>query len=566
MTTIAELIIRNATVRTPTEHAAAASALAIRDGRILALGGEELLTLHAGADTEIVDLAGAVVLPGLIDAHNHHATAGRAELFELQFPHTAGVHEILEAVAAWAAAHPDDEWIVGGAWGSGLFDALAAPEALAGLDAASLGKKVLLSDDSHHNKWVNSAALAAAGIGPDTPDPEGGRILHRGDGAPSGVLLEGAGGLVEQARAAGSAPSAEDWARSSKRAIEILNERGITAFQDASGSEGLIEGLALLDRRGELTAWSVTALLINDFIFGTRVLGTELFAKREASRTRHHRPDFAKLFLDGVPPAYTAAFLEPYRPSAAHGDHFHGGTTVPPEELLGWLRTAAAEGLTGVKVHATGDASVRFVLDAVEQLRADGGRGADLIVHVAHGQFVAERDIPRFAPLGVVAEISPGLWYPGIIVQALREVLPDAVGARIHPNRDLLDAGATLAVGSDWPVSPDPNPWPAIAGLVTRADPYGQSPGTVWPEQAITVREAIAAYTIGGATALGIGDETGSLEAGKSADFVVIDRDPFAIDPADIAGTRVLATWFEGRRVYAAESADSAEPAETATA
>ena len=543
----ADLVVRNARVYTFDDDATVAGGFAVRDGLIVEVGSGTDLDALVGPDTRVEDLGGAVVIPGLVDAHNHHSVAGRAELFECSFPDTAGVDDIVAAVAAWAQAHPDDEWIVGGSWGSGLFSVLAEPAALAALDAASAGKKVLLADDSLHNRWANTAAMTAAGITIDSPDPHGGQILRAASGALTGVLIEAAGALVEVARAETAPAGPEFWARCSRRGIEIMNERGITAFMDASASEGLMAGLALLDERGELSAWSVSAMLVNDFIFGTTVLGTELFAMRERFRTPHHFPDFAKIFLDGVPPAYTAAFLQPYRDGGPHGGCFHGTTTMPPEELLGWLRTAGGQGI-GVKIHCTGDASVRYVLDAVEQIRAEG---IDAIVHIAHGQFIEPSDVPRLAQLGVVAEISPALWSPSVIMDALGAVLEPDVMARIHPNRDLLDAGTTVACGSDWPVSPDPNPWAAISSLITRADPYGVLPGTVAVDQAITVREALHAYTRGGAAALGLADRIGSIEPGKSADFVVIDRDPFAVEPTELAATGTLATWFAGSPVFA---------------
>jgi predicted amidohydrolase YtcJ len=192
---------------------------------------------------------------------------------------------------------------------------------------------------------------------------------------------------------------------------------------------------------------------------------------------------------------------------------------------------------------------VHAVLNSVETLRREGF--SDTRYHVAHGQFVHPDDISRFAELGVVAEISPFIWVPGPIVDAIREVLPRDRADRMQPNRDLLDAGAVVAGGSDWPVSVSPNAWEGIHGLVTREDPSGQYPGTLWPEQAITLDEAIAAFTIGAASALGISDETGSLEAGKSADFVLLDRDPFEHPAGQLVQTTVDETWFAGRRVYA---------------
>lgn len=551
----ADLIVYAAAIHTMVPGAATpATALAIAGGRILAVGEKAELAALIGPETAVVDLAEATVLPGLIDAHNHHALAGRAELFECQFPDTAQLPHILSAVQRWVAEHPDDEWVIGGSWGSGLFDVLAGPGTLATLDAVSGGKKVLLSDDSHHNKWANTAALVAAGFTAEAADPPGGQLLRTPDGALTGVLIEAAGAQAEAAWIEATQSNdvgldAQRWAACSARGIEIMNSHGITAFMDAGASEGTMAGLARLDTAGGLTAWAVSAMLVNDAIFGNRVLGTELFDQAASFRTRHHRPEFAKIFLDGVPPSYTAAFLEPYAPSERHGDHFHGSTTMPPEALLEWLRIIDGRGL-GVKIHCTGDASVRFVLDAVATLRSEG---SEAMVHIAHGQYVSEADVPRFGELGVIAEISPALWFPGTIVEALRRVLPIERANQIQPNRDLLDAGAVIACGSDWPVAPNPSPWRAISGLVTRADPSGTFAGTLWPEQAVTVAEALTAYTLSGAIALGLAEETGSLAPGKSADFVVLDQDPFTVDPSALAGIGTLQTWFDGRCVYQAK-------------
>jgi hypothetical protein len=167
---------------------------------------------------------------------------------------------------------------------------------------------------------------------------------------------------------------------------------------------------------------------------------------------------------------------------------------------------------------------------------------------VAHGQFVHPDDLARFAALDVFADISPFLWVPGVIPEAIAGVLPPERAARMQPNRALLDSGALLAGGSDWPVSESPNAWEGIAGLVTRHDPLGRRPGALWPEQAITLAEAIEAFTLGGARACGLDDVTGALIPGRSADFAVLDRDPFRT--ADVAATQVVETWFAGRRVF----------------
>lgn len=530
----ADLVLTDAAVYTVDAARPWAASLAVKDGKIVSPD-------DVGPDTEVVDLGGAFVMPGLVDVHNHHAMAGRADLFELTFGGGAGFDDILDAVRARAASLGPDEWLTGGAWASTLVETMSSATARRALDEAAGGRPVSLADDSRHNRWVSSRALALAGITAATPDPPGGVIVRDG-GEPSGLLLEAAGVLVE--RVTGGLTPAQH-RRASRRAIEVLHGFGVTAFQDAGVSTDILGALKTLDDDGELNAWVVSSLLVNDPIFGFDPVGAPLLEVAGNYRSEHHRPDFVKIFLDGVPPTRTAAFLDPYLPDDVHGGCFHGSTTMPPDELTEWLRTAASAGFSA-KVHCTGDASVRQFLDAVSRLRAEGF--TETRFQVAHGQFVHRDDLPRFAALGVAADISPFLWVPGVIPEAIAEVLPAARASRMQPNRTLLDTGALVAGGSDWPVSESPNAWEGIAGLVTREDPHGRRPGALWPEQAITLAEAIEVFTLGGARACGLDDVTGSLAPGRSADFVVLDRDPFKT--ADVAGTQVTETWFAGRRVF----------------
>ncbi|RKT56085.1 amidohydrolase [Saccharothrix australiensis] len=540
----ADLILTNATVYTVDRARPWATSLAVEGGRVRALDDVE----H-GPDTEVRDLGGAFVMPGLVDVHNHHALAGRAALFELAFGGDLGFEAILDAVRSRSRDLGPDEWVVGGAWASTLVETLSHESARHALDAAAGGRPVMLSDDSRHNRWVSSRALELAGVTASTPDPAGGVIVRDPvTGAPTGVLLEAAGVRVERAVRETGILTEEQHASASRHAIGVLHSYGITAFQDAGVSVDILRALKSLDDAGELTAWVVTSLLINDPIFGYDPIGSELLAVGGRYRGEHHRPDFVKIFLDGVPPTRTAAFLEPYLPDEVHGACFHGAPTMPPAELEGWLRAAAVAGLSA-KVHCTGDASVRATLDAVAKLRAEGH--TDTKFQVAHGQFVHPDDLARFGELGVAADISPFLWVPGVIPDAIANVLPAERATRMQPNRALLDSGALVAGGSDWPVSESPNAWEGIQGLVTRQDPAGAHPGALWPEQAITLAEAVEAFTLSGARAMGVDDVTGSLTPGKSADFVVLDRNPFESAVDELYTTRVMETWFAGRRVFA---------------
>jgi predicted amidohydrolase YtcJ len=296
----------------------------------------------------------------------------------------------------------------------------------------------------------------------------------------------------------------------------------------------------------------------NDFIFGTKPLGEGIIAHREETRSRHHRPDFIKIFLDGVPPAGTAAFIEPYLPEAGFPECHCGGTTMDPAELEEWLMSTASRGISA-KIHCTGDASVRLVLDTVQKVRAAGF--SEPKYHIAHGQFVHPHDIARFAALDVTADISPSLWFPGVIAEAIATVLPAERAFKMQPNRSLLDAGARIAGGSDWPVSVSPNAWEGIYGLVTRQDPTGQFPGTLWQEQSITVEEAIRVYTTACAEAMGLDDVTGTLTEGKSADFIVLSANPHEVPLDAVRHIAAEQTWFAGRKVYGATATESV-PAE----
>lgn len=523
-----------------------AEAISVQEGRIVAVG--TLQEARAALpDAQVVDLPGAMVVPGLLDVHNHFVWAGRAELYEMFVPPFFSLDQVLAAVRDAAAGKAPGEWIVGGIWGSSLMDQLDQ-KARKRLDEAAGGRPVMLRDDSHHNRFVSSAALEAAGIQDDTPDPTNGRIVRDpATGAATGLLLEAACSLVEIALAKAMDATPHLDVEAAAHAIKRLNACGVTGMQEALTTRAVLRAVKALEDQGRLSAWVVGSVPVTEAPLAPGEAGEELLALREQFRSRHFMPDAGKIFLDGVPTSRTAAMLEPYLPDAVHGCCFRGGTTLTVPQLAKVLADSERRGIR-VKIHCTGDASTRAALDAIDVVRSFNGPG--LRHQIAHASFVDPAEIPRFAELDVVADLSPPLWFPSVIIEAIRSAVPQPLVDRIAPIRSLIDAGALVAGGSDWPVVPDPSPWPSIQGMVTRRDPTGRLDGALCPEEAIGVEQALRAYTINAAQATGLAHLTGSIEVGKSADLAILDTLLFDVDPGQLGATEVLQTWFEGRCVH----------------
>ena len=545
-----DLVFTNGRIYTLDRKRPWASAVAVKGGRIVAVGEGVDVAALTGAATRVVDLKGAMMMPGIVDVHAHLMMGGQAELFELRFPPTASFETLIARVGEAAAKTPGGSWIIGGQWGSDLLPKLNQLEALAALDRVSQGRPVMLRDDTYHNRWVNSQALALAGLSASSSDPEKGSIgRDPATGALTGMMIESAAGIVERTIAQSGHYTQEMDRAAMARSIATLNSYGVTAFLDAAAMQPILAALKGLDDRGELTAWSVSAMpaVEPSFMFG--IAGDELIALREQYRGVHAKPDFVKIFLDGVPGARTAAFHEPYTKDPVLGCCFRGSTIVTVPELIRWVGKCEKLGL-GVKIHCAGDAAVSQALDAIDVVRSFNGP-TKLKHHIAHASYIAPDDIARFAELGVVADLSPFLWYPTSFLEGHKQTMGEARALRFWPNKDLLAAGALLAGGSDWPVMPNPDPWDGIEGLVTRRNPSGEFPGaSLWPEQAIDVATALEIFTINSARAIGLADTVGSIEIGKSADLIVLDRNVLETPAEDLADTKVLTTYFEGRMVH----------------
>jgi predicted amidohydrolase YtcJ len=546
----ADTIFRNGRIYTVNRGAPWASCVAVKGGRFVAVGDEAAMRPFAGPETAMVDLAGRMVMPGIIDVHNHIMMGGQADLYELRFSSSLSVSQIAEAVRKAASQAAPGAWVVGGQWGNDLLPRLNTTEAAAELNAASLGHPVLLRDDSYHNRWASAEALRLSGVTADTPNPTDGEIgRDLKTGALTGLMVEAASGIVERAFASSGHYTAEMDRAAVARSISVLNSFGVTGFLDAASMQPILAALKGLDDRGELTAWSVCAMPVVEpgFMFGTA--GDELFSLRENYRAAHVKPDFVKVFLDGVPGAKTAAFHEPYVADPVRGCCFRGATMLTVPELIRWLGKCEKLALAA-KIHCAGDAAVTQALDAIDVVRSFNGP-THLIHHIAHASYITPDDIPRFAELGVAADLSPIIWYPTIFLEAHKAAMGEERALRFWPNKDLNNAGALMAGGSDWPVIPNPDPWQGIEGMVTRKNPSGDFPGvSLWAEQALDLSTVLEIYTINAARAIGLEQTIGSIEIGKSADMIVLDRAIFDVPSDQIADTSVEITIFEGRKVY----------------
>ncbi|MFF1793969.1 amidohydrolase [Kitasatospora sp. NPDC058263] len=540
----ADLVFTNGPVHTGDPARTRATSLAVTGERITAVGHDEVRQL-IGPGTEVVDLEGRLLIPGFQDSHIH-AVFGGTELAECDLTGTVGADEYLRRVAAFAAAHPDRTWITGGGWSMESFAGGLPTRHL--LDSVVPDRPVYLVNRDHHGAWANTRALELAGLTRDTPDPADGRIEREPDGTPSGMLQEGATGLVARL-----VPPTDAAGRLAglHRAQELLHSLGITGWQDAllgifNGQPDPSDAYAAAAKAGTLTA-RVTGALWWDRNRGADQI-PELVARRVQLTGGRFRAGSVKIMQDGIAENFTAALSTPYLDGCGCATANSGLSFVDPAALCGYVTALDALDFQ-VHFHALGDRAVREALDAIEVARAANGRRGTRH-HLAHLQVVHPSDLPRFAALGAIANIQP-LWAahePQMDELTIPFLGPERAAWQ-YPFGGLLRAGATLAAGSDWPVS-SPDPIAGIHVAVNRMEPDATDGRVFLPEQRLDLATALAAYTAGSAHVNGH-DDAGSLRTGHLADLVVLDRDFFAAPPEEIAATRVERTYVGGQLVYA---------------
>ncbi len=531
----ADTAIHNVTGYTLTEAGVRKFQVLVFDdqGRVLAAGERELLRQHS--DAERIDGDGQYVLPGLTDAHAHVYGQGFLSM-SLNLAGSPSLEDAVSKIAAFAESGPQRGWILGRGWNQVLWPVREFPRA-SDIDAVVNKRPVWLRRIDGHAGWANSRALKLAGIDKNTPDPLGGRIIRDRNGEATGVLVDMAMGLVA---AHVPSPGKADIRDAYLKAVESLLALGMTGVHDAGISITEAEVYMSMADNGELNM-RIYAMLSDT--------GANLDAMRQPLRAYgNDRLDIAsvKLYADGALGSRGAAMIDPYSDDVEN----RGLPFYTQDELDGFVQKANGMGFQ-VGIHAIGDLGNRMALDAFD--KAQSGKASPLRNRIEHAQIIALDDIARFSELGIIASIQP-THATSDMNMAEERVGPERIKGG-YAWRHLLDSGAVIASGSDFPTEL-PNPFLGLYAAVTRQDTDGDPDGGWYADQALTRAEALHSFTLGAAFAAHQEDRLGSLEAGKWADFIVVDRDYFEIPVAEIDDIRVLQTWVGGKLVFNAAKAE----------
>ena len=505
------------------------SAVAIAGDRFAAAGSDAEIRSLLGVGGREIDLRGATVVPGFIDAHIHFLSYGLS-LREIDLSGAPTLSSALERVKARAGVTPAGQWLMGRGWDQSIWEGGAFPSALH-LDAVAAAHPVYLARKCGHAAWVNSQALEMVGITAQTEDPDGGEIVRDEEGRPTGILLERA---MELAFPCVAEPAKEEALAAVREAQKVANRMGIVGVHTKEAAASL-RAFQQLRAQDELTLRTVAQIPVAELDSAIRL------GLRTGLGDEYLRIGGVKVFSDGALGPRTAWMLAPY-----DGEPDNLGIAVTGAEEMADIIARATDAGLAVVTHAIGDRANRMVLDALEESRR-AGRGLDLRHRIEHAQVLHPDDIARFAELNVIASVQP--------IHATQDMrLADRYwgerGRYAYAFRSLWDSGARLAFGSDAPVE-TPDVIQGIHAAVTRMRADGSPGGDGWyPEERLTVEEAVWAYTVGAAYAGGTEDSQGSITPGKFADLVVLSQDIFTVHPMAILETEVEATVFGGEFVW----------------
>lgn len=521
----ADLVLTQGRIYTVNTDRPWVTAVAIRDGQFVYAGDDVGVQSYIGANTEKVNLEGRMAMPGIHDSHAHVLISGVQNLYECSLPFGVEMPAVIQALKNCERSLAPGEWLVGGLVAYTQYPDNKPHRSL--FDEAFPDRPLFLNDDSLHQAMVNAKALEIVGINRNTPDPKGGRIIRDQDGEPTGMLIENATWLVKQ-----HIPySAETDRKAARWAVQQYNRVGITSVQEASANRRTLEALRSLENSHELTL-DVAAHLV----YGNQSFGWDsnkdllsLIEQRENYRSEHIYPDFIKFWVDGepLPPWFTSASLDPQSGKIETKDLF-----FQANELAELVTRFDAEGLT-CKLHAAGQGGSRIAIDAIAA--AHRKNPASTLRHeLGHAQSIHPDDIVRMGKFKITGEMSPALWH---VYKTLGD--PPAPAWQF---RSLLNENVLLTMGTDWVVTPTPDLFRGLQGMLQHG------------EESISLEEGIRTMTINSARSIGWDGRQGSIEAGKLANLIVLDRNLFEVTPDAIGETKVLLTLYHGQVVYIEEN------------
>ena len=532
----ADIVVTGAPIYTVDASRTWAQAMAVKDGKIVFVGDELGAKKYAGAGTQYVQLSGGMILPGFHDCHVHPAESG-IELGRCTLDNCDSRELVLERIAQYVKEHQSESWIVGSGWSLPLFpDANPVKE---DLDAIIPDRPACFISQDGHSAWANSKALKLAGLDQSTADPPLGKIERDAQGRPSGTLRESAVELVSNLQ---PKPTVEERECGLLKALDMANSFGITSMQDANVTEPYLQTYSSLEKAGKLTSRIVAALHVDPDKDVQQV--EQLCRLRRQYSSALVKPTSAKIFADGVIESHTAALLQPYsdKPETA------GVLNFPPQKMQSIVEVLDKNGFQ-VHVHAIGDRAVNVALNAFEHALSVNGYH-DNRHQIAHLELIQPSDLPRFRKLGVIANFQ-SFWAfndPYISKCTAPLIGPERSG-RLYQLRSVFNTGAVIAAGSDWSVS-SMNPLDAIQVAVTRLGLDDTSTAAWIPSERINLPEIVAAYTINGAYDNHNEKLCGSLESGKYADFIVLDKNIFDVPFSAIHNVHVQMTYLGGKLVY----------------
>ena len=538
----ADLVFTNGKIYTVSAEQPWAEAVAIKDGRFIAVGSAQDINDYVGPGTQVSDLGGKFAMPGLIDPHTHMFEDYHNRNFAFGIEDNGSPEKILQAVAGYAEANPGDDWIIGGNFPNGMFPDDSPAKEL--LDEVVGDRPTCIADQSAHAWWCNTRALEIAGIIGDAELRDGAIVHRKENGEVAGTVAEHAIGHMRQF--VPPIPD-EEWEAVARGFMGWLNGMGITSVQLAAGNEAHLKAATKLESAGDLSVRLAVALNYGYFDSPESLEEEYAFIQRAGEyKTEFVDPGYVKIFMDGVPTGRTGWMVEPYEGE----EPFYGEGYYSAEDLEPLYKDFTAQGIA-IMSHATGSRSVREILDVIEKVQS-AYPDSTVRHHLTHNGVVHADDLPRYAELGITADLAPIMPIPPFLFEAAASVLGEDRTHNYTNPRAILDAGGEIAIGSDWSVA-DIDPWHRMAFVVSRQDANNLDWGVLDKENAITVAEAIRAYTWGPAHAINKESETGSIETGKYADMIVLDRNLFDIDPIKIAGTKVITTVFAGNVVFQGE-------------